>query len=479
MYRIIINGTTDTYEYAELIKVFLKPEEFVVYDWTSDTQHTENADVTEYYDIIVDAPNGQAGNIENIENIANVKSIKNNIKRELFIKLKGLTGKNPPWGILTGVRPVKLTGELFEKLFYEEAVFAHLTDFYMVREDKARLLIDTYKYQQEKLTTVDENSAGVYIGIPFCPTRCLYCSFTSNQKGPEDIERYLAALLEEIRYAGKKMKEKGLWTESLYIGGGTPTTLTAQQLDSLITAVKESFDLSRCLEFTVEAGRPDTITKEKLAVIKAHGIDRISINPQTMKDETLKLIGRNHTVEDIKDAFNISAGCGDFIVNADLIAGLPGEDIQDFKNTLKDVISLGPANITVHTLAVKKASRLIEADPDYHYRQGDIVAEMLDEGSRMLKEAGYRPYYLYRQKHMAGALENVGYCKGDTPCVYNIRIMEEKQSILALGAGGISKKYYPAENRLERVPNVSNYEIYIERLDEMIERKEKNFFEEV
>jgi len=222
-----------------------------------------------------------------------------------------------------------------------------------------------------------------------------------------------------------------------------------------------------------------SITKEKLDVLAKHGIERISINPQTMKDETLRLIGRSHSVDDIRKAFEIAGEDNRFLINADLIAGLPEETPEDFQRTLEEVISLNPANITVHTLAVKRASRLIEEDPDYAYRQGQIVDDMLHAGVKLLEKAGYRPYYLYRQKHMAGSFENVGYCKGDTPCIYNIRIMEEQQTIIALGAGGISKVYFPKENRLERVPNVSNYEIYIERLEEMLDRKENNLFKEV
>lgn len=282
----------------------------------------------------------------------------------------------------------------------------------------------------------------------------------------------------EIEYCGQAMKDGNIFAESVYIGGGTPTTLTAEQLDLLLKKIEKCFDLSKTAEFTVEAGRPDTITKEKLDVLSAHKIQRISINPQTMKDETLKIIGRDHDSQQIRDAFKMAVAGYDFLVNADVIAGLPGEKPEDFERTLSELIELGPANITVHTLAVKKASRLIEADETYHYRQADVVEEMLAISKDMLRKSGYRPYYLYRQKHMAGALENIGYCKDDTPCVYNIRIMDESQSILALGAGGISKKYYPHENRLERVPNVSNYQIYIERIDEMIDRKRKNFFEE-
>ena len=442
-----------------MIKIFLRPEEYVL------CQVDEDVEISEDYVTL------------NINEVANED--KNLIKRELYLKLSEATNQKPAWGILTGVRPVKLTGELVDKHGSVEKVRDLLKDFYLLNDEKTDLLINTYNYQQEILGKAHENSVGVYIGIPFCLTRCLYCSFTSNQKGPEEIERYLDSLLKEIEYAGNAMKETGIYAESIYIGGGTPTTLSAEQLDILIQKTKECFDLTKCIEFTVEAGRPDTITEEKLKVISKHEIGRISINPQTMKDETLKLIGRLHTVEDIREGFKTANRAGDFIVNADLIAGLPGETPEDFKNTLEEVISLGPSNITVHTLAVKRASKLIETDESYHYKQAKVVEDMLAIAKELLDKEGYRPYYLYRQKHMAGAQENVGYCKGDTPCIYNIRIMEEKQSILALGAGGISKKFYPAENRLERVPNVSNYEIYIERLDEMIERKRNNFFEEV
>lgn len=461
MYNIVIRNITDKYDYNELIKIFLNPDDYRLF--------TE-----EEYDL------GTSGEDDTlIEFNGEGFTEKNHIKREIYLGMRQITGKTPPWGILTGVRPVKLTRELAAKTGSIEAASEKLERFYLLNGEKTKLLADTLTYQQEHLGSPSQNSVGVYIGIPFCPTRCLYCSFTSNQQGPEEISAYLDALKTEIAYCGEAAKKSGYKIESVYIGGGTPTTLTAEQLDQLISHVKNSFDLSAIKEFTVEAGRPDTITLEKLKVIASHGIERISINPQTMKDETLELIGRSHKTDDIRKAFEIAKEAGNFIINADLIAGLPKETPEDFQRTLEEVIRLGPANITIHTLAVKKASRLIEADNAYHYKQAEIVGEMLAIAKEMMKEAEYKPYYLYRQKHMAGALENVGYCKDDTPCIYNIRIMDENQSILALGAGGISKKYYPAENRLERVPNVSNYRVYIDRLDEMIERKEKNFFEEV
>ena len=460
LYNILIENITDKYDFNELIKVFLRPDEYRLFT------EKEYEGPTDENDALI---------VFNEQGFNN----KDHIKREIYMGLSQLTGLRPPWGILTGVRPVKLAGEIFDKTGSEDQVLKKLTDFYLLSEEKAGLLTGTYEYQQLMCNKPPANSAGLYIGIPFCPTRCLYCSFTSNQQGPEEIALYMDALRREIEYAGKAARDSGMMIESAYIGGGTPTTLTSQQLDSLLGWVQESFDLSCLKEFTVEAGRPDTITAEKLNVLKKNGIDRISINPQTMKDETLQIIGRAHKAEDIRKAFAMAEEAGGFIINADLIAGLPGETADDMEDSLNEIIGLGPENITVHTLAVKKASRLIEKAPDYHYDHAETVEAMLAKSKEMLSEAGYRPYYLYRQKHMAGALENVGYCRDDTPSIYNIRIMEEKQNILALGAGGISKRYYPDENRLERVPNVSNYSIYIDRLDEMKARKEKNFFGEV
>lgn len=459
MYNIIIDNIRDKYDYNELIKIFLQPGEYRLFTQEEYTGAGDEDDTTIEF-------NGEGF------------SDKNQIKREIYQGLSRITGKNPPWGILTGVRPVKLMRELSEKHGVEDAC-RMLNDFYLLDGQKTGLLKEIYQYQQQIPGKVQENSVGVYIGIPFCPTRCLYCSFTSNQQGPEEIEKYMAALMREIEYGGEALRRSGSRPESVYIGGGTPTTLEADRLDALLSKTEQCFDLSELKEFTVEAGRPDTITAEKLRVIADHGIKRISINPQTMKDQTLKLIGRSHSVDDIRTAFKMAEAAGDFIINADVIAGLPEETPEDFENTIKELIEIGPANITVHTLAVKRASRLIEKDDAYHYKQSETVSRMLEISRQLLEAAGYRPYYLYRQKHMAGALENTGYCKGDTPCVYNVRIMDENQSILALGAGGISKKYYPAENRLERVPNVSNYSVYIDRLDEMIDRKEKNFFKEV
>jgi len=469
LFSIDIQNVTNAYDYEELIKIFLRPDQYQII--SRDTPLNPLPSQLQYF---------TAGTNDDIIVFNEEKSNdKNYIKRQIFLKLKELTGFAPPWGILTGVRPVKLTGELYDKYGDYEKVREALLNIYLLSPEKANLLIETRKFQEEKLGRSDYKSCGLYIGIPFCPTRCLYCSFTSNQKPESEILRYLEALKKEIRYVGKRMKETGIYPESIYIGGGTPTTLSHEMLDDLMTEVEQNIDLSRLIEYTVEAGRPDTITKEKIEVIKKHNAHRISINPQTMKDETLKLIGRDHSSSQILEAFGIANEVGDLIVNCDLITGLPKEEPDDFSDTLNKILELNPNNITVHTLAVKRASRLIDEDPDYHYRQGEIVKEMLNIADTKLRENGYKPYYLYRQKHMAGSFENVGWCKNETPSVYNVRIMEEKQHILALGAGGISKIFFPEENRLERVPNVSNYEIYIDRIDEMIERKENNFFKEV
>lgn len=398
-------------------------------------------------------------------------------KRRVFDELAKLTGYRPEWGTLTGVRPVKLFNELMDSGLSEEETADVFRKRYYVSEEKISLLAETYKNQRFVTSVKAGNTVGIYIGIPFCPTRCLYCSFASNQASGEAIERYLEALLIEVAAVGDRMKRFGIIPESIYIGGGTPTTLDARQLERLLKLVGDSFDMSHVAEYCVEAGRPDTIDKDKLEVLRRHNVGRISINPQSMNDRTLELIGRSHKVEDIYDAFRLVKSSGIPEINTDIIAGLPGEDYDMFMNTLRKVIELDPDNITVHTLAVKRASRLKEQNENYHYENAAGVGKMVGDARRLLAEKGYFPYYMYRQKHMAGNYENVSYAKPGTESIYNIRIMDEHQSIIALGAGGISKAYYPEENRLERVPNVTNFEIYIQRLDEMIERKDKALYE--
>ena len=451
MYKINIPKTKNAYQLEELIKIFLRPDQY---------QLTDEGCA----DVLIPASSSADWKL---------------MGRALYDKLSALTGKRPEWGILTGIRPVKLCGELLDTHGSTEKVLQILKNEFYLSEENAGLIMDICLYQRQILDKAPPDSAGVYIGIPFCPTRCVYCSFASNQVSDSEIERYLQALHREIEYTGRRMRETGLKAESVYIGGGTPTTLNEAQLYALLEKTTHAFDFSALKEFTVEAGRPDTITEEKLQIMRSFGVGRISINPQTMKQETLQLIGRMHSVEAVKQAFSLAEKAGFSAVNADIIAGLPEEDGEDFRNTLRQVLALGAENITVHCLAVKRASRLIDIDPDFHYRQAEVVSGMLADSRTAMENAGYRPYYLYRQKHMAGAYENIGYGKPGKECIYNIRIMDEHQSIVALGAGGITKVYFPEENRLERVPNVTNYQQYIDRIDEMLERKEKGLFTEV
>ncbi len=467
MFEIRITGTEKLNAYEELIKVFLQPSEYRLVSADDEAAEQEEGCVQLQYRFEGDA---------------------DAVKRAIYRDLSEATGKSPKWGILTGIRPVKLAYELAfgarsagakagqsaeEPLSRASRV---LRERYLLHESKADLTTEILSYQASQAGDPPARSCGLYIGIPFCPTRCLYCSFTSNQRGEEEIVRYLAALHREIAYAGDAARKDGFQIESVYIGGGTPTTLDETQLDELLRKVSESFDLSSCREFTVEAGRPDTITEGKLLALKENGVGRISINPQTMHQKTLDLIGRRHTVQQTRDAFRMAKAAGFDSINADLIAGLPEEDFPAFAESLAEVLDLGADNITLHTLAVKRASRLKEMDENFNYRAEELREQMLMHASAALRGEGYRPYYLYRQKHTSGNTENIGYCRDDKLSVYNIRIMEERQSILALGAGGISKIYFPAENRLERVANVSNYEIYIDRIDAMMDRKAKGFF---
>jgi len=401
----------------------------------------------------------------------NLEKDKDTLKRELYNLLSAESGKKLDWGILTGVRPEKLYRELCDK-YGKEKTKQLLKDKYYVSEEKTELLSKTYDVQQAALYDFNPKAVSVYLGIPFCPTRCLYCSFTSNKYEKSASVRYMDALEKDIKAVRKIFDKNNLYAESIYIGGGTPTSLDDPEFERLLLATRNAFNGPKCREWTVEAGRPDTISESKLKLIKDYGADRISINPQSMKKRTLELIGRSHSPEQIYEAFEIADRLGIENINCDLIAGLPEEDENDFKKSLSEIIALKPSNITVHTLAVKRASRLIDEDPGLALRQAETVRKMLEIAQEMLNINQYMPYYLYRQKHMAGNFENVGYCTQGHQNVYNIRIMDENQSNIALGAGGISKVYFPSENRIERIPNVSNYEIYIERIDEMIQRKE-------
>ena len=457
MYRFYINNVSNEYHYTELARVFLADDEFEAIPFT--------------------APDSELCLKEGSYLINRRGSDdRDEIKREMYHLLSELTGMTSGWGTLTGVRPLKLAYEMLDEAGSVEGMRTLMAERYLVSQSKIDLLTEILEYQTSVLSGDPSEKASLYIGIPFCPTRCEYCAFASVTAPDEDIAEYFALLLEEIRYMGRLVRENGTIIESVYVGGGTPTTLSEEQLGSLIDAVRDEFGIDpSAIEFTIEAGRPDTITPGKLQVMRDRGIGRISINPQSMKDETLRRIGRDHTAQDIRDAYRLSADYGFDVINADLIAGLPGEELEDFEATLEEILALGANNITVHTLSVKRGSRLREHDPEYYRRDTDKVSRMVDTARMRLSEEGFYPYYIYRQKHQMGALENVGYCRADKHSIYNIRIMEEKQTVIALGAGGIGKIYYPDEDRLERVANVSNYKVYNERFDEMLERKNKYY----
>ncbi len=440
MYSISVPDEKHKYHVGELAKMFLPEDAFCIYVGQPDAE------------LVI----GAGGDY-------------NDSKRRAYAFFRKITGKDLDWGILTGVRPGKLYNELKAR---GEDPGTVLKETYYVSDEKIALLRRVSESQQTVKRSPDPKAIGLYVGIPFCPTRCQYCSFTSNPYQRDASDAYLAALLREMEAVRKLMDRQGQTAESIYVGGGTPTSLEDDQLRLFLNRVRDLFVTDSTVEFTVEGGRPETITAEKLAIIQEAGAGRISINPQSMKQRTLDLIGRKHSPQQIREAFALAERAGIGIVNADLITGLPEETPEDFRESLSEVIALGPENITVHTLAVKKASRMIEEDPRIALRQAENVRQMLQDADRMLTEAGFEPYYMYRQKHMAGNFENVGWCRPGTASLYNIRIMEEDQTIVAMGAGAISKVYFPAENRLERVPNVSNYQIYIERIDEMIARKE-------
>ena len=401
------------------------------------------------------------------------------VKEWLYRECRQRTGKDLPWGTLTGIRPTKIAMAMLEEGLPPEKIAEAMEREHMVSREKAELSVQIAQTEKEVLRNIDyENGYSLYVGIPFCPTTCLYCSFTSYpvKKWEPRMGEYLDALEEEIRYTAERFRNKKLNT--IYIGGGTPTSLPPALLERLLTKLEDSFDFRDLQEFTVEAGRPDSITPEKLAVMKRHPVSRISVNPQTMNDATLRRIGRRHTVQDIRDAYAMAREQGFDNINMDIILGLPEETPEDVAVTIREIEGMRPDSLTVHSLAVKRASRLkMEAN-------GTVVAGgTQEESEQMMRIAsegaarmGLVPYYLYRQKNMAGNLENVGFSSPEKAGIYNILIMEEKQTIVALGAGTVTKGVFPPD-RIERCENVKDIEQYLSRLPEMIGRKRALFGE--
>lgn len=406
------------------------------------------------------------------------RETKNRLKRTLYRMLSGYTGRKLPWGSLTGIRPTKIAMKMLEEGSSDSDILSYMRETYEASHEKTVLSIRIAKRELALLRTLDyENGYSLYIGIPFCPTTCLYCSFPSYSLGMwrERVDEYLDALEREIDFTAEKCAHRKLNT--IYIGGGTPTTLSAAQLDRLMRKIKCSFDLSFLLEFTVEAGRPDSITAEKLEVLKRHGVSRISINPQTMKQATLDLIGRHHTVKQTIESFRLARKAGFDNINMDLIAGLPGETLSDMEDTMREIRTLMPDNLTVHSLAIKRGSRLQMERERYQDLHIENTEQHIALTARVAEEMDMSPYYLYRQKNMVGNFENVGYAKPGKAGIYNVLIMEEKQTIMALGAGAVTKFVCEPPVGTVRVENVKDLAGYLARTDEMIERKRKKMEE--
>lgn len=414
---------------------------------------------------------------EGTESAAGRKSVRNCLKRMMYRGFRELTKRELPWGTLTGVRPTKIVYSLLLEERTEEEIAEYLFREYYVSGRKSRLAVRVARNEMRLLKETDcEKGYSLYAGIPFCPTTCLYCSFTSYplHSWKDRVDSYVEAMIRELRFIAGLMKDKR--PDTFYMGGGTPTTLEPEQMDKVLACLEENYDLSGLKEYTVEAGRPDSITREKLMVLKKHGVNRISINPQTMNEDTLRLIGRQHSAGQVREAYYLARECGFENINMDLIVGLPGEDEEAVRRTMEEIKRLSPDSLTVHSLAIKRASRLNilrEEYKDYsRINTDDIINMTADYAAAM----GMEPYYLYRQKNMAGNFENVGYARPGKEGLYNVLIMEEKQTILAAGAGASTKVVFPEENRIERIENVKDVRTYIENIDEMIDRKRRFFY---
>ena len=484
MIIVKLNKPEFEYDIHSLVKAFFPEENVSVtaeekhYDepasWMFRMDYREDGIAVEWRKNGEEEPAGQA---YIAADFTERKEAKNQLKQGLYRILSGMTGKELPWGTLTGIRPTTIPMKLLEEGQSKETIRSYMKDTYFASDEKIELSIEIAERELDILKQIDyENGYSLYIGIPFCPTTCLYCSFTSFPlvTWRAKVDAYLDAVERELDYVAVKFGKKHL--NSIYIGGGTPTTLEPYQLDRLIRKIRCSFDLSDCKEFTVEAGRPDSITREKLETLKKWDITRISINPQTMKDETLKIIGRRHTVAQTVESFKLAREIGFDDINMDLIMGLPEETLDDVKCTLEQIKALEPDNLTVHSLALKRAARLNMFKEDYKDYKMVNTTKHMNLTAEYAKEMGLEPYYLYRQKSMAGNLENVGYASPGKAGIYNILIMEEKQTIVACGAGTVTKRVY-GDGRIDRCDNVKDVKLYMEKIDEMIARKQELFAE--
>lgn len=402
------------------------------------------------------------------------RDTKNVLKKLLYSLLMKDTMVELPWGNLTGIRPAKIVGMLLEEGMSENEIRTHMKETYLISDEKLNLVMDISKREQKLLAGMNYREGySLYVGIPFCPTTCAYCSFTSYPIGLyiEKADSYVSALIKEIEFLGEKLKGRELNT--VYIGGGTPTTLSPKQMEKLIKSLKSNFDFSTVREFTVEAGRPDSITRDKLETLKKNGVSRISINPQTMNQKTLNIIGRKHTVEQVKEAFELARECGFDNINMDFIVGLPEETEDMVRFSMEEAMRLKPDSITVHSLAVKRASRLNTEKDNYSGMHMENSSNLMNVTYEYAEKMNMKPYYLYRQKNMAGNQENVGYSREGCEGLYNILMMGDFQDVWAVGAGAVTKLLSPDRKEGKRIDTVKNVDQYIERINEMIERKSK------
>ncbi|MDF2610003.1 MAG: hypothetical protein K0R92_1477 [Lachnospiraceae bacterium] len=479
MIQLVLSNDEYQYDIHSLVKAFY-PKDQIKFVMEEDLEESAKLQIYLHLNQAMIQMKAMQGikeiySMQEFADSGNKSSYRNILKRMIYNGLSLITKKELPWGTLTGVRPTKLALDRLEQGISRAEIENFMSREYLCSKEKIDTSLQVAEREITLLQEMDyKNGYSVYIGIPFCPSTCLYCSFTSysSEKFGNLIQKYLEALYQEITFAGTCFRDKKLTT--VYFGGGTPTTLSEVQLDLLLQHVENTFDFTYVKEYTVEAGRPDSITYDKLRVLKKHGVSRISINPQTMRQKTLDLIGRKHTVEQVVDAFHMARQLGHENINMDIIIGLPGEDKDDVAYTLREIDKLQPDSLTVHTLALKRAARLNTEKSNYEDLTPTDTKAMLHLTEEYTKKAGYLPYYLYRQKNMADNLENIGYAKFGKEGLYNILIMEEKQTIVAIGAGASSKFVFPEENRLERVENVKSLKDYIERINEMIERK-RNF----
>ena len=435
---------------------------------------------------VIVSPDGnyEAEEGDKIYNI-DVSVSKNDLKKNIYRLLSLETKKELPWGNLTGIRPTRIVMNLIEQNMSDEDIFMYMKDNYYTSDEKTALSLSIAHREKEILKNIDyDNGYSLYIGIPFCPTTCLYCSFTSYPicSYANIVDDYLKCIRKEIDYVAENFKGKTL--DTIYVGGGTPTTLLPEQIERLLGYVYDKLDVSKVKELTVESGRPDSITREKLATMKKMGVTRISVNPQTMRDKTLELIGRRHTVSQLIDAYNMAREEGFDNINMDIILGLPYETADDVRYTMDEIKKLDPDDLTVHSLAIKRGSKLAEVLKQKELKgelKGDVFSsiqnteEMMKIASEGALSMGLTPYYLYRQKNISGNFENTGYARPGKAGIYNILINEEVQSIVALGAGTVTKRVYGYDGRIERCDNVKDVKLYMSQIDEMIQRK-KNLF---